>query len=152
MKTDNTQDISLHIETDSSTSLVEKLYNFFQPERLEDDNAYWCGECQKSCRFTKILSFTHVPTILIVHLKRLILGKKTQTHIPFDTVSEMEPYLVSGQTSPQKMKLIGIISHQGTKDQGHDVVITKRGNEWTTYNNDAITTQATLTQLHQTQT
>ena len=87
---------------------------------------------------------------LIVHLKRLILGKKIQTHVPFDTFLEMEPYLAPGQTSPQKMKLIGIISHQGTKDQGHYVAITKRGNEWTSYN-DALTAQTTLTQLHQTQ-
>ena len=109
-KTDNTQDISLHIEADSSTSLEEKLYNFFQPETREGENAYWCDACQESCRATKILSYTHIPTILIVHLKRLILGKKIQTHIPFDTVLEMEPYLAPGQTSPQKMKLIGIIS------------------------------------------
>jgi len=27
----------------------------------------------------------HTPTILIVHLKRLILGKKIQNHNPFDT-------------------------------------------------------------------
>ena len=49
------------------------------------------------------------------------------------------------------MELIGIISHQGTRDQGHYVAITKRGNKWTSYN-DAITAQTTLTQLHQTQT
>jgi len=33
IKTDSTQDISLHIETDSSTSLVEKPYNFFFNQR-----------------------------------------------------------------------------------------------------------------------
>ena len=48
------------------------------------------------------------------------------------------------------MKLIGIISHQGTKDQGHYLAIMNRGNEWTSYN-DAITAHTTLTQLHQTQ-
>jgi len=111
MKTDNTQDISLHIEADSSTSLAEKLYNFFQPETLEGDNAYWCNACQESCRATKTLSYIHIPTMLIVHLKRLILGKKIQTRIPFDTVLEMEPYLAPGEELPQKMKLIGIISH-----------------------------------------
>jgi len=150
IKTDYTQDISLHIEADSSTSLAEKQYNFFQPETLEGDNVYWCDTCQESCRATKTLSYTHIPTVLIVHLKRLILGKKIQTHIPFDTVLEMEPYLAPGQVSTQKMKLIGMISHQGTKDQGHYVAITKRGNESTSYN-EAITAQTTLTQLHQTQ-
>jgi len=39
--TDNTQDISLHIATDSSSPLSEKLYNFFQPETLEGENAFW---------------------------------------------------------------------------------------------------------------
>jgi len=112
-KTDNTQDIFLHIEADSSTSLEEKLYNFFQPETLNGENAYWCDACQESCRATKTLSYTHPPTILIVNLKRLILGKKIQNQIPYGKVLEMEPYLAPGQASPQKMKLIGIISHHG---------------------------------------
>ena len=38
----------------------------------------------------------------------------------------------------------------GTKDHGHYVAITDRGNEWTSYN-DAITAQTTLTHLHQSQ-
>jgi len=148
--TDNTQDISLHIETDSSTSLEEKLYNFFQLETLEGENAYWCDACQESCRATKTLSYTHIPTILMVHLKRLILGKKIRNHIPFDTALEMEPYMTQEHAITQKMKLIGIISHQCTKDHGHYVAITNRGDEWISYN-DAITAQTTLSQLHQTQ-
>jgi len=75
-KTENTQDTSLHIETDSSTSLEEKLHNFFQPEMLEGENAYWCDTCQESCRATKSLSYTHIPTILIVHLNYLPPGHK----------------------------------------------------------------------------
>jgi len=75
-KTYNTQDISLHIEEDASLSLEESLYDFFQPETLEGENAYWCDICQTSCWVTKPLSYTHTPTILIIHLKRLILVKK----------------------------------------------------------------------------
>jgi len=84
-------------------------------------------------------------------MKRLILGEKIQTHVPFDTVLDMKPYLAPGQASPQTRELIGIISHQGTKEQGHYVTITKRGNDWISHI-DAKVTQATLTQLHQTQT
>jgi len=58
--------------------------------------------------------------------------------------------MAPGQALPQKMKLMGIMSHQGTKDRGHYVAITNRGNEWTLYN-DAITAQTTLTHLHQSQ-
>ena len=146
----HTQDISLHIDADSNTSLGEKLHNFFQPETLEGENAYWCDTCHKPCRATKTLSFTHIPTILIIYLKRLILGRKIQTHVPFDTVLDMKPYLAPGQASTQTMELIGIIAHQGTKEQGHYVTITKKGNKWISHN-DAIVTQATLTQLLQTQ-
>jgi len=148
--TDNTQDISLHIAPDSSTSLEEKLYNFFQPETLEGDNAFRCEACQEPYRATKTLSYTHIPTILIVHFKRLILGKKIQNHTPFDTTLEMEPYMAPGHASSQKMELIGVISHQGTREHGHYVAITKRGNEWISHN-DAITTQTTPIHLHQSQ-
>jgi len=74
-----------------------------------------------------VFSYTHIPTILTIHLQRLILGKKIQTHVPVDTVFDMQPHLAPGQASPQTMALIGIISHQGTKEQGHYVAITYLG-------------------------
>jgi len=147
---DNTQDISLHTATDSSTSLEEKLHNFFQPETLEGDNAYWCEACQESCRATKTLSYTHIPSILIVHLKRLILGMKIQNHAPFETILEMQPYMAPGHATSQKMNLIGVISYQGTKEHGHYVAMTKSENERISHNN-AITIQTTQTHLHQSQ-
>jgi len=58
--------------------------------------------------------------------------------------------MAPGHASTQKMKLISIMSHQGTKDHGHYVAITNRGDEWTSYD-DAITTQTTVTHLHQLQ-
>jgi len=48
------------------------------------------------------------------------------------------------------MRLIGIISHQGTKDNGHYTAMTNREDKWTLCN-DAITTQTTTTHIHQTQ-
>jgi len=48
------------------------------------------------------------------------------------------------------MKMIGIISHQGTKDNGHYTAMTKREDKWTLYN-DTITTQTTTKPIHQTQ-
>ena len=78
-RTDTTQDISAHIEEDASSSLVERLHDFFHPETLEGTKAYWCDNCQKPCRATKTLLYTRTPTILIIHLKRLILGEKNTT-------------------------------------------------------------------------
>ena len=97
-KTDNTQDISLHIEEDASLSLEESLYAIFQPEILDGENAYWCDTCQTTCRATKTLSYTRKPKTLIIRLKRLILGGKIQNHIPFDTTLDLEPYMTPGHS------------------------------------------------------
>ena len=70
--------------------------------------------------------------------------------MPFDTILDMKPYLAPGHTSTLIMELIGIITHQGTKEQGHYVAITRKGNEWFSYN-DAIVTQVTVTELLQKQ-
>jgi len=149
-RTNITQDISLHIEEDASSSLVERSYDFFQPETLEGANTYWCDTCQKPCLATKILLCTRTPTILIVHLKRLIPGKKIQQHIPFDITLKLEPYMMQDYSTIPKMELISIISHQGTKDNGHYTAITKKEEEWTLYN-DATTTHITTTHIHQPQ-
>jgi len=84
-------------------------------------------------------------------LKKIDPGeKKIQNHIPFDTTLDLEPYMTPGHSPTHYMKLIGIISHQSTKDNGHYTALTKREDKWTLYN-DAITTQTTMKHVHQTQ-
>jgi len=58
--------------------------------------------------------------------------------------------MMQGYPLIPEMELIGIISHQGTKDNGHYTAITKKGEEWTLYN-DATTTHITTSHMHQTQ-
>jgi len=144
------QDISLHICTDTSSPLLERLLKLFQPEILDGENAFWCGDCQESHPATKTLACTNIPTILIIHLKRLLPGGTIHNHIPFETTLDMEPFMTPELMSAQKMELIGIISHQGTGKNGHYVAATKKGTEWILYD-DSITTQLTLTQLHRLQ-
>jgi len=150
ISTDNTQDISLQIDKDRNLSLEDSLHDFFQSEILEGKNTYWCDTCKNTCRATKTLFYTRTPTILIKYSKRLILGKKIQTHTSFDTTLDLEPYMTPRPPQPHDMKLVGIISHHGTKDNGHYTAITRRGDEWTLFN-DAIAVQTPTLQIHQTQ-
>jgi len=149
ISTDNTQDISLQIDEDGNLSIENCLHDFFQSGILEGGNAYWCGTCKKTCRAIKTFSYTRTPTILIIHSERLILRKKIQTHISFDTTLDLEPYMTPRPPQPRDMKLVGIISHHGTKDNGHYTAITRRGDEWTLLN-DAIAVQTPMLQIHQT--
>ena len=125
---------------------MKDYLKLFQPETLEGENAFWCGDCQESHRATKTLAYTNIPNILIIHLKRLLPGGKIHNH----TTLDMEPFMTPGLRSAQKMELIGIISHQGTEKNGHYVAAIKKGTEWMLYD-DAITTQLTLAQLHRLQ-
>ena len=95
-------------------------------------------------------NYTNIPTILIIHLKRLLPGGKIHNHTPFDTTLDMEPFMTPGLRSAQRMELIGIISHQGTGKNGHYVAATKKVTEWILYD-DATTTQLTPAQLHRLQ-
>ena len=54
--------------------------------------------------------------------------------------------MTPGQTDRHHL----IISHQGTKDNGHYTAMTKREDKWTLCN-DALTTQTTTKHIHQTQ-
>jgi len=150
ISTDNTQDISLQIDKDRNLPLEDSLHQFIQSEILEGENAYWCDACKKTCRVTKTLSYTRTPTILIIHLPRLILGGKIQIHTSFDTTLDLEPYMTPRPPQPHDMRLVGIISHYGTKNNGHYTAITRRGDEWTLFN-DAIAVQTPTLQIHQTQ-
>jgi len=148
--TDNTQDISLQIAEDRNLSVEDSLHDFFEPEILERENANWCDTCKKACRATKTLSFARYSTILIIHLKRLILGKKLQTHTTSDTTLDLEPYMTLRPTQPRYTELVGIISHHGTKDNGHYTAIMKRRDDWTLFN-DASATQIPTKQVLLTQ-
>ena len=95
------------------------------------------------------LLHTH-PYNLNSPLKKIDPGKKIQNHIPFDTTLDLGPYMTPRHAPTHDMNLVGIISHQGTKDTGHYTAMTKREDKWTLYNN-AITTQTTMKHIHQTQ-
>jgi len=111
------QDISLHINTDASSPLLERLLKFFQPETLEGENAFWCGDCHESHRATKTLSCTYIPTILIIHLKRLLPKEKMKNNVPFNTTLDMEPFMTPGLRSAQRMELIGVWCHSESRSQ-----------------------------------
>ena len=53
--------------------------------------------------------------------------------------------MTPGQTDRHHL----IISHQGTKDNGHYTAMTRREDKWTLYN-DAIATQTTTKHIYQT--
>ena len=57
-------------------------------------------------------SISTPPTFLMVHVKRLVIGKKIQRQVEFDAELDLNPYMaVKG--APLLYELIGIIEHIG---------------------------------------
>jgi len=133
-RTDNTQEIFIQINKNMNLSVEDSFHDFFEPEILEGDNAYWYDTCKKKRRATKTLSITRTPTILILHLKRLIIREKIQTHTASGTTLDLGPYMTLEPSQPQRTQLPGVISHHGTNDSGHYTAITKREENWTLFN------------------
>jgi len=95
------------------------------------------------------LLHTH-PYNLSSPLEKIDPGIKNSEPYPLRHYLKLGALRDAGHSLIQDMKLIGIISHQGTKDNGRYTAMTKREDKWTLYN-DAITTQTTTKHIYQSQ-
>ena len=79
-------------------SLQKCFENFTTPERLDDDNMYYCSQCKKHVRATKTMELWRLPNVLVVHLKRFefrnaIRSFKDETFVDFPIEGlDMSPY------------------------------------------------------------
>lgn len=53
-----------------SVTLDQCFEKFVKPERLDDENMWYCSECKEHVRATKTMKVWRLPNILVVHLKR----------------------------------------------------------------------------------
>ena len=65
-------DFSLDIKT--ASPLEDAIQGFFEPESLEEDNAFHCLRCQSYTRAEKTIGIGKLPTILTIQLKRDLIS------------------------------------------------------------------------------
>ena len=110
------------------------LQCFSEPEKLTEDNAWYCSVCRGHKLADKAMSLYSLPKYLIVHLKRfnhrgdsgnryIIYGEKVTTPI---ALQEFEDF------AGQKYELIGVVNHFGSLMHGHYTACVKR-DDWHTY-------------------
>ncbi|TYH74240.1 hypothetical protein ES332_D05G386000v1 [Gossypium tomentosum] len=120
-KVDEIMDISLDIL--NSGSLKEAMHKFFQPEVLDGNNKYKCGNCKKLVAARKQLSIRQAPNILVIQLKRFegILGAKIDRLITFEEVLVLSSFMSKASQDPQPVyNLFGTIVHSGySPESGH---------------------------------
>jgi len=120
-------DLDLSTNGRNHGTVKKCLDAFFAPET--DLGEYRCNKCKQLDTATKSLSIKTAPIVLMLHLQRLVFGKKIQRSVLFGDVLDLSPY-IEGQKEPLLYDLISVVVHEGSHTQGHYVAITKRGQVW----------------------
>lgn len=142
--------IPTHGRSRSPVPLVQCLDAFVKEEVLEKADAWHCPKCKKPRRATKQLSFSRLPPVLLLHLKRFTFRgpftDKIDTQVTFpesglDLSNYMPPPLPPGtsvhgitpsrsQRPPYIYDLYGVTHHFGTLNAGHYTASIRTGDKW----------------------
>jgi len=74
-----------------SSTVKQCLEAFFTPASALDK--YWCDCCGRVGTSTLSPTISALPTILMIHLKRLVLGKKIQHLVGIEEELDLSPHM-----------------------------------------------------------
>lgn len=155
----------------SSISLFDCLRQYTSREMLtvESGEGYLCPKCsevtsEKSIAIhkraaTKRLLILDQPTLLLIHLKRLLPGGKCMSFISFPLKLSLESFVgiratptpLSPENNPSPLyNLRAVIVHQGSGSGGHYIAYVYRSNQWY-FTSDAATRKAPESEVLQSQ-
>jgi len=122
-------------QDDKNMTLDQCFDHFTKPERLDEQNMWYCSECKEHVRAMKSIELWRLPNILIVHLKRfefrsLLRRDKLEAFVDFPLDGlDMAPHcaaytncdpdaLVDG-IIPAEYDLFAVVNHFGRMGFGH---------------------------------
>jgi len=133
-------DLSLPLERAPRLSLHTCVESFFDEEILGQPGHqhYFCEVCKQKRRATKQLSITHVPKLLLVHLKRFsstLTKVRTAVDIPMrlEKGEWMDKFFCGAEYD-----LLGVVQHTGVSQGGHYVAYAKRNSKWYLFDDDRV--------------
>lgn len=120
-------------EEKKTMTLSQCLTQFAKPEKLDEENKWYCSKCKDHFRATKRLEFWTLPDVLIVHLKRfkyrggmgMFMGggsNKISTYVDFPTRDlDMTPYVLHKEDKDSTFvyDLYAVTNHYGRSGYGH---------------------------------
>ena len=114
----------------SSISIMDCLYEYCKPERLENENAYLNETTGIKVSVDKGVIFWSLPNILIIDLKRYdMYGKKLQNFIevPLENL-DLSKYVIGYNPTSYIYELYGVCNHSGGTLGGHYTCSIKNAN------------------------
>jgi ubiquitin C-terminal hydrolase len=75
---------------------------YLQPEKLEEDDKWYCNKCKEHVQADKKLDFWQAPEVLVVHLKRFCFSRsmrdKLTAEVDFPLRGlDLSPYVIKEQ-------------------------------------------------------
>jgi len=116
-------------------TLDKCLIEFLKREKLDNDNKYFCENCNKLRIASKRSEIKSMPNNIIFSLKRY--NRRNKNNIEVDMPLEWNGY-----------NLQGIVYHSGGISGGHYIYIGKEENEWYIFNDSCIN-KLNVNQLNQ---
>lgn len=134
-----------------SVSLDQCFESFTQPERLDDDNKWYCSKCKEHVEAMKTVALWRLPNILIIHLKRFeyrnsfdrnkigtlvdfpVDGFNMKKHSAYTSSTgsnEQSRIELVDEEAPNVYDLFGVTNHYGRMGYGHYTAYTRRFNEF----------------------
>jgi len=172
-----------HIELFKTTSVTTKekkskalpdqtidnlLAQFTMPETLKDDDMVQCSKCNEKTCDKKYTSIVHLPTVLILHIKRFKASSyshfaKNTRLVKFGETLDMKKYYKKPSQAPATQsedeledqllsksntkfkssltyKLTGVVNHRGSLTAGHYYSFVYDNANWVEFNDEIVTT------------
>ena len=134
----------LNFSEESNTSHIN-IYDCFEqltkPERLDEQNEWYCPKCKQFQRANKKIDIYKTPNILIIQLKRFNNRRKIDTTVDFPINDlDISKYVISKNNDDLKYDLFAIGNHFGSMGFGHYIAYCKNhfDNVWYEFNDSSV--------------
>ena len=142
-----------------SVTLEECIRMFETPEKLNENDMWYCPTCKAHKQAVKTMTIWRLPRVLVFHLKRFLCMKSKSKFHSFQNYNEKLDTLVKSpmegltlykymdEESPFKeadgnveYKMFGTVDHMGTLNSGHYIAYAKAGksNNWLCFNDSHV--------------
>lgn len=130
-------------EPNKSISLNDLLNCFYQNEKLEKSNEWFCNNCNKNQTAHKKLEISKAPKHLVIQFKRFsMINKKVEKNkelveFPIDELN-LNKYINPNINSPSVYELYGVTLHSGSTEGGHYTSIVRSFEGWQEFNDSSV--------------
>ena len=118
-----------------------------EKEIVLDDKKFFCKKCYKHQKSTKTMQIYKTPLYLIIHLERFkhkgdliksLLGYKNEAYIKYDTILNLNDFIIGPEKDKYKYDLYGVVVHKKLINDYYSLSVCKNQGEWILYDTEQI--------------